>query len=607
MKLPGFLHARLPDWFGIDLRSLALFRAGLGGVLLVFCLNSFGDLLAFYTDWGMVPRDWAMVVSGAWRVCLHCANGESWFAAFLIAVESLSALALMLGYRTRLASVLSFILHGSLLNRNALPTIGGDTLMMCLLFWAMFLPLAARWSVDAALATNEPPRKNLHLSYASAGLIIQVLSVYFFSAILKNAPVWWPDGTAVYYTMQLDRYASPLGQQLLAFPLLMQALTYFVYFLELLGPLLAFSPWFQRPLRFAVMLCLMGMHTGFIFFMEIGHFPYVSLASNTVLLGGWFWDWAARRRDHGRSIRIFYDRDCGFCLKSCLLFQTFLVLPRAEIRPAQDFERSRALMDANYSWVVIDHDDVAHTKWPAFTALLRHSLLFSWLYRLAAARLWVRPGNAVYDFVGRHRSRFAAVSARLLPQREVQFETGRAAQALALVALITLFVWNLGTIKVVPERTLELLAPPLRILRIDQLWNMFAPMPLRRDGWMVIPGKLEDGSQVNVLQPEQPLSYDKPYQLSQTHEDIRWHTLRGRMWEREYRYGRVFFARYLCRNWNLNALPGQRLVSLKLEYVVEETLPDYQTPQLERQVLWTHACISKSEEPAIEKEPIEAD
>src|SRR5262249_47318448 len=159
-------------------------------------------------------------------------------------------------------------------------------------------------------------------------------------------------------------------------------LSVFVFFLELLGPPIALLPWGNKPLRFVVMLCLMGMHTGFIIFMRIGHFPFVSLASLTTLLGGWFWDWRARVNEarHPMGPRIFYDRDCGFCLKSCFLFKTFLVLPRATITPAQDWQRAKALLEANYSWVVIDEEDRAHLKWSAFVALVRVSPVFGWLW-----------------------------------------------------------------------------------------------------------------------------------------------------------------------------------------------------------------------------------
>ncbi len=99
------------------------------------------------------------------------ANGQTWFAVSLLLLEALAALALALGWRTRLATLFCFVLEASLLNRNRMVLIGGDILLVCLLFWALFLPLGARWSVDATLSTAPPPAENQHLVSGLAGLL----------------------------------------------------------------------------------------------------------------------------------------------------------------------------------------------------------------------------------------------------------------------------------------------------------------------------------------------------------------------------------------------------------------------------------------------------
>lgn len=576
--------------FGIDLRTLALFRAALGAFIVFYCCNRFPDIGAFFTDWGVLPRSYA-VQADAWsRYSLYLINGEYWFAALLLSITVLAGVALLFGYRTRAATIALFVLMCSLVTRNPAILVGGDEVLVCLLFWSLFLPLGARWSVDAALSTNPPPQDSLHCSWASAALLIQVLSVYFFSAWLKNGADWWPDGLAVYYTMEFERYASPLGRELAQFPRLMSGLTYFVYFLEWFGPVLALSPWLRQPLRFLVMACLMAMHAGFILFMEIGYFPFISLVSLTTLLGGWWWDWAARRADHGRHLKIYYDQDCGFCLKSCVLFRHFLVLPRTEILPAQGSTRASALMQAQYSWVVIDGEDVAHTKWNAWVALLRHSLLFGWTWRLAALRLWERPGNIVYDWVGRHRGAFGTLTAWLLPERSVKFETGRGAQRIAAVFLVLVFLWNLSTVGAIPLAYQIPVSPVFRLLRLDQLWNMFAPQPSHRDGWAVYPGKLEDGTEVDVLRPGEPLSWERPRYLSQVYSNIAWRTYRWRIVDKPFTGHLLYYGKYLCREWNWDAPPGKRLVTFDMNYVLEWTSPPGQAHRVERWVVWRHDC-----------------
>jgi len=582
--------------FALDLRSLALFRVSLAGVLLFDLLRRLCGISAFYSDWGVLPRDWLALVNGPWRLSLYMANGEGWFAALLISLQILLALALLLGYRTRLALIASFVLLGSLHSRNPMVLIGGDNLLVCLLFWGMFLPLGARWSVDAALSTTPPPVDNRHLSWAGAGLLLQVLSVYFFSAAMKTGADWWPDGSAVYYALSLDRYATPLGVWLKGYPALTQALSYYVYFLEWIGPLLVLLPLFNVALRFTVMVNLMLMHLGFLVFLSIGHFPFVSLASLTVLCGGWLWD-ALQRRDERRNageLRIYYDRDCGFCLKMCLLFQQFLILPRARIAPAQDTPRAKTLLEANTSWVVIDTDDQAYLKWPAFVVLLRRSPLLGWLWPLAQREIWVTPANRLYDFVGRHRGGFGRLTGLLLPRRDEHFATGVFAQRTAAIFVFAALAWNLCTVKVLPNGVLRLLNPPFRLLHIDQDWNMFAPFPSRDDGWFVVPGRLADGSEVDVLRPGEALSLEKPQYISVTHATpVRWRAYRARIWDHRFAEQRLYWARYLCRDWNAEADDAHKLLSLKIVYMLERTTPPGTEPQIEQRVIWRdHQCLA---------------
>lgn len=593
---------RWREVFSLDLRTLALFRFALGSTLAVDMFNRLVDVRAFYTDWGVMPRDWAANSGGPLRLSLHLINGDTWFAATLLLIEAAAAIALALGYRTRLAVITAFVLEGSLLNRNYVILLGGDTLLTCLLFWGMFLPLHARWSVDAALSPHPPPEDNRHFSVGGAGLLLQVLCVYFFSSILKNGSEWWPDGTAVYYTMSLDRYSTPLGRQLLNYPLLMQGLSYFVYWLEMLGPLLALSPILQKPLRFFVMLCLMCMHTGFILCMEIGLFPFVSLSSLTVLLGGWWWDWAARRADRGHYLKIYYDADCAFCLKTCLLFRHLLVLPQTEILPAQGSVRAHALMQAQYSWVVIDHMDVAHTKWSAFVALLRHSLLFRWLAPLAGLKFCERPGVWMYDWVARHRGAFGTLTAWVLPTRAVSFTTPRWAQAFAGIALVSVLVWNTITIDRLPLSVGAALEPLMRLLRIDQGWPMFAPRPWQDDGWYVIPGLLEDGTELDVYTGK-PLDWRKPDNVAALEPNVRWRTYHTMIWYHTLAQNREYYARWLCRDWNVAAAPGHHLVSLKLIYLLEHTPPPGGTTSIEQRVLWRQECVAKRSDNAPAEPP----
>jgi hypothetical protein len=589
-KALNLLRERLRLLFSIDLRTLALFRTALGAVLLVDMLRRFEDLRAFYTDAGVLPRSWLAELEGPWRVSLHSASGDAWWQVLLLSIAVLAAFALMIGWRARLAAFVSWLLLASLCARNPLILLGGDYLLCCLLFWSSFLPIGARFSVDAALSVDGPPPSNQHYSFASAALILQVVSVYFFSALLKTGKEWWPEGSAVYYTLSLSGYAWPWSRWLLNYPEPMRWLTYFVYWLELLGPLVALSPIFTRPLRTLAMLLIMLMQVGFLTLLAIGFFPFVSLTAASALIGGGFWDWVARRRRLGAGLHLYLDRDCRYSLIGARLLKTFLLLPRAEIEIAQDHPRAEMLMQANHSWVLIDRDDRAYLRAAALVALLRNSPLFrplGWLLRGASAQ---RLGDHLHGLLARHRARVDQAVQSLLPLHRRRFTSGRAAQGLVAVVMTATMAWNWATIGRLPFGAFSILSPILYPGRLEQFWQMFAPFPFKDNGWYVLPGKRVDGTEVDVLRPGKPLSYDEPWSIAMDFPNMRWQVYENRMYDRRFRLHRGYWARYLCREWNRDAPESQRLVSFNIVYMLKRTPPPGESSQLEQVVLWRHEC-----------------
>jgi hypothetical protein len=285
---------------------------------------------------------------------------------------------------------------------------------------------------------------------------------------------------------------------------------------------------------------------------------------------------------------MYYDRDCGFCFRSCLLLRSFLVLPHAEIAAAQDSARARTLLEANRSWVVIDHDDHAYLKWPALVLLLRRSPLFFWLSWLLSGAWAAVPGNAAYDFLGRHRGRLALA---IPSPREAAAGTGCKTATCAVGAcLFLVLAWNLCSVGALPAGLRRWLAP-LKLLRIDQQWNAFAPAPADGNGWFVFPGELSDGSAVDVLHPERTaVSYDEPADIALEYPNSRWRNYRQNLWLPQFADQRPYYGRYLCRSWNHSHPPEQALKGFKMIYMLQPAAPLGQPRTMEQRVLWRQEC-----------------
>lgn len=577
----------------IDLRTLALFRVLLATMVIVDLVMRARDLTAHYSDRGILPRPALLGAFGEWFPSLHLASGSASVQAALFVVAGIVAFALLVGYRTRLATILSWAFLLSLQARNPLVSQGADMLLRVLFFWAMFLPLGARFSVDAALDEDTQRAPNDYFSIATVALLVQVMSVYLFTALLKTSSVWIPNGTAVYFALQIDYLVTPIGAWLRQFPLVMQWLTYFVWGLEIAAPILVFSPFFHVPLRIAVLLLLVGMHIGFFLCMEIGIFPFVSITSLSVLVPGWVWDrlGAWLRTPERRGLQIFYDEPCEFCRKVCLLFRTFLLPQETPIRPAQQVPEIHETLKAHNSWVVVDHDGSRHVRWDAVALVFRRSPLFRPLGVLISQRWFARFGESIYETIARNRGRLAAWSAVVLPYRRQLLHPSFAATVI-LASLVILVLWvNLRSLPWFGYRMPPALAEVISTTRLMQKWNMFAPSPSRVDGWYVIRGETTQGLPVDVLRGRsgEP-DWTRPAKLADEYGTYRWRkylvSLKNDNWERY----RPYYGAYVCRTYNRGKPAADRVAKVAIYFNWETILPDYRPRDSRVDLVHTHDC-----------------
>lgn len=271
--------------FSIDTRSLAAFRIALGGLLLADLLLRARDLTMFYTDAGVLPR--AVLISRFMRpetASIHFAAGAAWFQAGLFVVAGAFAVAMLVGYRTRVATVASWVLLVSLHNRNPVVLNGGDVLFRMLLFWAMFLPLGERWSVDGVRGDGH---RGEVVSVGTAALLLQVVIVYVFNAAFKLSGDLWLSGEAMVYVFSLDQFTVLLGNALAEYRVLLYALGHLWLAMLVLSPLLILLSGFWRT---ALILAFAGMHLGMLLTMQLGLFPLIVIAGLIAFLPGEAWD-----------------------------------------------------------------------------------------------------------------------------------------------------------------------------------------------------------------------------------------------------------------------------------------------------------------------------
>lgn len=273
----------------IDSRALAVLRMAAGVLVLADLLLRVPDLGAFYTDDGILPRGHLDALFGWFRyVSLHALSGQAGWQGVLFVAAAASALLLAVGYRSRASSVVVFLLHMSLLARNPLVLDSGDSLLLLLLFWMMFLPVGAAWSADAwRRARSQAPEADARaevagpgaapvVDMAGAGLLIQVVLVYLVNGVMKSRSEVWHTGEALLYVFRLELFATPLGAAMVAFPTLLSVLGKAWLVLLLASPLVILL---SGRARLLLVAAFASAHVAMALTMTLGLFPWISLAA----------------------------------------------------------------------------------------------------------------------------------------------------------------------------------------------------------------------------------------------------------------------------------------------------------------------------------------
>ncbi|WIV65655.1 HTTM domain-containing protein [Natrialbaceae archaeon AArc-T1-2] len=269
----------------VDTRTLAVFRVVVGVLVVADLLLRSRNFEFFYTDDGVVPRSLAREATPEYAVSVYHLTTDPTLIAALFVLQGLLAVQLIVGYRTRLATALTFLFVVSLDHHNPFVLSYADTLFRLLLFWALFLPLGERWSVDA-VHRDRPPRPSV-ANAASALILGQMVYMYVTNGLIKAQSELWTGGDAAPLVFGLDEMTFFLGDSLRAFPTLLEAGGLLWFYM------LVFA-WLLILLRGRARMLLAGLfvggHLAFALTVRIGAFPYVALAGVLLFLQAQFWD-----------------------------------------------------------------------------------------------------------------------------------------------------------------------------------------------------------------------------------------------------------------------------------------------------------------------------
>ncbi|MFC8452550.1 HTTM domain-containing protein [Kitasatospora sp. NPDC057223] len=291
----------------VSLYASAVLRIGYGLLYLAFLLREFphrDEIWGPGSPWTPALARQLFDQTG-WFSILTLSDGPAYFEVCYAAAAITSAL-FVLGWRTRVVSILFAVVVASFHARAIFMTDGGDNLILLMALYLTCTACGRRWSLDARRTrlaaarkaerpTSDPeahtPRQRLATTLGRLSTVLhncamfviaaQVCVVYGSAGLYKVQGGTWQNGTALHYVMNLDLFRPwpALSLMVDSHPLLVTAATYLTVLLQVAFPFVLFG-----RLKYPVLAMLLGMHMGIAVLMGLPLFSGAMIVADAVFL-----------------------------------------------------------------------------------------------------------------------------------------------------------------------------------------------------------------------------------------------------------------------------------------------------------------------------------
>lgn len=320
-------------YLSFDRRTLGLTRICLGFFLVMDLFRRSFAWEAMFSDRGVLPTTTILARPQAGNYSILHAFSSPFELWVLFAVMLVTYVSLLIGFKTKLAQILSLVWVVSMNGRVLLIENGGYVVQNLLLLWTCFLPLGDRFSLDALLeslrrrreigasdlndrrALVPPHRLAPFVTLVALAVCFQLGILYYFNVVHKTGPAWnLRNATAVHSVMYVDRMVNPgpaALRDLVPF-FVYRAMGRAVIVAEASIPFLLFTPIFQKWSRRLALVLVNFLHIGFGSTFVLGPFAWSLCVFSTLFFGPADWDDATRVLAREKRRRtVLYDPTSG--------------------------------------------------------------------------------------------------------------------------------------------------------------------------------------------------------------------------------------------------------------------------------------------------------
>lgn len=220
---------------------------------------------------------------------------------YLIALQFIALTFFTIGFKTRISTLVAFILLVSFNQRNINMLNSADLLMRILFMLLLFAPSGNAYSVDALLAKRKGKSlKRDHACWVMRLIQIQIAVVYVSTVIAKAKGDTWLDGSAVYYATRITDFTRFPVPFILDWKWSIQLITWSTLVIEFALGTFIFIDELRKP------LIILGIffHLGIEYMMSIPAFEWLMIIGLLAMFklddyrqfDHWLTDWLKAKR-----------------------------------------------------------------------------------------------------------------------------------------------------------------------------------------------------------------------------------------------------------------------------------------------------------------------
>lgn len=255
----------------------ATLRIGFGLLIFLNFAVIFPDVQKWFGPEGLVTFEASRTIVDTDTITLFQLFPDSSFAvSFCYGLLLIQALCIALGFYGRFNAACVFILMTSFHHRNMALFDAEDNLLRLICFFLIWMPLDNWYSLRNLVFPQRAGKSKPSPIWALRLIQIQLTLVYISTAILKLRGEDWLNGSAIYYSSQIEMYERfPLPSVLINNLMLSKIATWSVLFVELALP---FGLWIKKYRVFAIVAGIL-LHLSIEYSMNLYLFQWTMIVA----------------------------------------------------------------------------------------------------------------------------------------------------------------------------------------------------------------------------------------------------------------------------------------------------------------------------------------